>query len=452
MSRITRKPLILSFFFLCLTALAVAQPKDNSPFSQFGLGDFLETDLPSSHGMGGLSSVYHDFFEANLENPASLGFLQYTALQIGMFTKRSVYKRFDAKQTVWNGNLDHVSLNIPLINPLNEALERRETKFSWGTSVSLRPFTQVGYNIQINDSIPGIPNFGEIQRVFTGSGGLYNITWGNGIKYKNLSAGLNLGYIYGKQNFEQETEFLELETAYNDIFQSTIAYKGFNYRIGVLYEQPLDLKEAREKDDNPSKLLSIGAFAGGQTSLDTRSDEAKISILSIQNSVIDVDTALFTTDLEGEAIVPGAWGIGLMYRQAGKFRVGVDYQAAKWSNYSNPARLDEFSVMKDSYKLGAGVSWIPDANAITSYFKRVEYRAGFYTMTDPRVIDGEQVKATALTLGAGFPLILQRNIAWVQVGLDVGKRTGGNLSDNFIRGKVGLIFNDNGWFIKGKYN
>src|SRR5688572_17266452 len=105
MSRITRKSLILSFFFLCLTALAVAQPKDNSPFSQFGLGDFLETDLPTSHAMGGLGSVYHDFFEANLENPASLGFLQYTALQIGMFAKRSVYKRFDDKQTVWNGNL-----------------------------------------------------------------------------------------------------------------------------------------------------------------------------------------------------------------------------------------------------------------------------------------------------------------------------------------------------------
>ncbi|HUR31929.1 MAG TPA: hypothetical protein VMZ69_10900 [Saprospiraceae bacterium] len=449
MSRITCKPLILSFFFLCLTALAVAQPKDNSPFSQFGLGDFLETDLPSSHGMGGLSSVYHDFFEANLENPASLGFLQYTSLQIGMYAKRAVIKRFDDKQTVWSGNLDHISLNIPLINPLNEALERRETKFSWGTSVSLRPYTQVGYHIQINDSLP---NFGDVERVFTGSGGLFNLTWGNGIKYKNLSAGINLGYIYGKQNFEQQTEFPDIETAYSDIFQSTIAYKGFNYRVGVLYEQPLDLKEAREKEDNPTKLLSIGAFAGGQTTLDTKSDIAQIAILSIQNTIIDVDTSLFETDLEGESIMPGTWGIGLMYRQAGKFRVGIDYQGAEWSNYINPARPAAMSEMKDSYRVGAGVSWIPDANAITSYFKRVEYRAGFYTMTDPRVIDGEQVKASALTVGAGFPLILQRNIAWVQVGLDIGKRTGGNLSDNFIRGKVGLILNDNSWFIKGKYN
>ncbi|MEP6795254.1 MAG: hypothetical protein ABJB16_13070, partial [Saprospiraceae bacterium] len=75
------------------------------------------------------------------------------------------------------------------------------------------------------------------------------------------------------------------------------------------------------------------------------------------------------------------------------------------------------------------------------------------TMTDPRVIEGSQVKVSAFTIGAGLPLILQRNIAWIQLGIDVGKRTGGsNLSENFIRGNVGIILNDNSWFIKGKYN
>jgi hypothetical protein len=109
--------------------------------------------------------------------------------------------------------------------------------------------------------------------------------------------------------------------------------------------------------------------------------------------------------------------------------------------------------MKNTYRIGGGVAWIPDANSISSYFKRVEYRAGFYTMTDPRVIEGAQVKATAVTVGASFPLILQRNIAWFQMGLDIGKRTGGDrLSDSFVRGKVGFILNDNSWFIKGKYN
>ncbi|MEO5905820.1 MAG: hypothetical protein ABIQ11_03790, partial [Saprospiraceae bacterium] len=433
-----------SLLALISTTFIGAQPKDNSPFSQFGLGDFFETDMPSSHGMGGMSAVYHDFFEANLENPASLGFLQYTSLQLGMFAKRSTYTRINDKQNVWSGNLDHISLNFPFINPLNEALERRETEFAWGTSISLRPYSQVGYFVRISDAIDSI---GDVERSFTGSGGLYQITWGNGIKYKNFSGGLNLTYFYGKQKFNEDILFLDLENAYRDIFESTISYKGFNYRIGAIYEQPLDLKAARAKEDNPSKLLSIGAFVSGQSTLESRSDVTQIAYNNILN---DSDTAFISLDKEGEAVIPGTYGIGVMYRQTADFRVGIDYQATKWSGYSNSARP---SVFADSYRLGVGAAWIPDASSITSYFKRVEYRAGFYTLTDPRMIEGEQVKAAAVTLGAGFPLILQRNIAWLQVGLDVGRRTGGDrLSENFVRGKIGFIFNDNSWFIKGKYD
>ena len=444
MLKIPAKILILRLLLLVAPGIALAQPKDNSPFSQFGLGDFFQTDMPSSHSMGGLGSVYHDFFEANIENPASLGFLQYTSLQLGMFAKRSSLKRVDDKQTVWSGNLDHISLSIPLINPLNEALERRETKFSWGTGISLRPYSQVGYFIQIDDDVDSI---GQVLRTFTGTGGLYQITWSNGIKYKNFSAGVNLGYLYGKQIYDEETTFLDLENAYSDIFQTSVAYSGFQYRIGMLYEHPFDLEEARENDDNPSKLLSAGIFFGGKANLDTKSD---ITQLAINTLINDIDTARLELDIEGEAVLPGAWGAGIMYRHAGEFRIGVDYQAAKWDEYENSARS---STMMNAWKFGGGVAWIPDASSITSYFKRVEYRAGFSVMTDPRVIEGEQVKGTTFSVGAGLPLILQRNIAWIQLGIDVGKRTGGErLSDSFVRGKVGFILNDNSWFIRGKYN
>jgi hypothetical protein len=426
------------------TSLIRAQAKDNSPFSQFGLGDFFDTDLPSSHGMGGLSSVYHDFFEANLDNPASLGFLQYTSLQLGFFAKRGAVKRFNEKENIWSGNMDHLSLNIPIINPLNEALERRETEFSWGTSFSLRPYSQVGYFISINDSIPSI---GDVQRTFTGSGGLYQVTWGNGIKYKNLAVGINLGYFYGKETFDEETIFGDLGNAYRDIFESSNAYKGFQYRLGALYEHPFDLKKARLNNDNPSRLLSIGIFATGKASLDTKSDITKLAINTVIN---DVDTAVFIQDQAGSATIPGTWGVGLMYRHAGDFRFGLDYQGCAWSGYNNDARPFTF---KDTYRFAVGGAWIPDDNSITSYFKRVEYRAGFYTLTDPRVIEDSQVKESAVTFGASLPLILKRNVAWIQLGFDIGKRTGGpNLSDNFARGHLGIILNDNSWFIKGKYD
>ncbi|MBK9103621.1 MAG: hypothetical protein IPL92_03435 [Saprospiraceae bacterium] len=438
------KYLLISIIIVNVTGIALAQPKDNSPFSQFGLGDFVDSDMPSSHAMGGLGAIYHDFFEANLENPASLGFLQYTSLQLGFMVKRSNYTRIDEKQTIWNGNTNHFSLNIPLINPLNEALERRESKFSWATSFSLRPFSQVGYNVSIVDEVDSI---GTVQSNFRGYGGLYNITWGNGFKYKNLSAGINLNILRGQQVYESQTYFADLSNAFNDAFNSTISYKGFNYRIGAIYELPLDLKAARGEDDKPSKLLSAGFFVNGKTNFNTKSD---ISRLSINSLTSDVDTAVYVTDASGKGIIPGPWGFGVMYRHAGDFRVGVDYQASKWSIYENEARP---ATMKDASKFSFGGAWIPDANSITSYFKRVEYRAGFYTKNDPRVIEDSQVKEAAFTFGAAFPFIIQRNISWMQLGFDIGKRTGGDrLTDNFVRANIAFIFNDNAWFIKGKYD
>jgi hypothetical protein len=438
------KALSASALLILLTGAVVAQPKDNSPFSRFGIGDFLTSSMPSVHGMGGLSSVYHDFFEANLDNPASLGFLQYTSLQVGVYGRMSSLKRYDLSQSAWSGNLDHLSLNVPLINPLNEALERRETAFSWGTSISLRPYSQVGYHVRLSDEIDSI---GTVTSDFKGNGGIYQVSWGNGMKYKNLSLGIDLQYLYGRQVFDEQTQFPDLENSFNNIFQSEIAYKGFRYRAGLIYDLPLDLNKARQKNDKPSRFLSFGTFISSKSSFDTESNHLQIA----RNPVTaQRDTALYVTGEKADGILPGSWGVGLMYRHAGDFRIGVDYQAGQWSNYRNDARP---YTAKDSHRFAIGASWIPDAGSITSYFKRVEYRAGIYTLTDPREIEGSQVKESAVSLAATLPLISQRNIGWFQIGLDVGRRTGGeNLRDNFVRGKIGFIFNDNSWFIKRKYN
>ena len=342
MSRIIIKSLLISLLIAITPTLALSQAKDNSPFGQFGLGEFIANDMSSSHSMGGLGAIYHDFFEANLDNPASLGFLQYTSLQFGITSKRSTYKLNGTTENIWNGNANHVSLNIPIINPLNQALERKETDFAWAMSFSVRPYSQAGYNIIVEESLDSL---GDIQRNFTGSGGLYNLNWGNGFKYKNLAAGINLGYLRGQQSFGEQTYFLDLDNAYDDFFDSNSAYKGFQYRIGLMYEHPMDLKSAREDDDKPSRLLSAGFYYGGQTNFTTTSD---ISLLSVNALTGDVDTAFFAEDAIGEGIIPHTWGIGFLYHHAGDFRIGVNYDASPWSTYQNDVNP---ATMMDAWKL-----------------------------------------------------------------------------------------------------
>jgi hypothetical protein len=292
-----------------------------------------------------------------------------------------------------------------------------------------------------------VDSLGDIQRNFSGSGGLYNLNWGNGFKYKNLAGGINLGYLRGQQSYGEQTYFLDLNNAYDDFFDSNSSYKGFQYRLGMMYEHPMDLKAARDEDNKPSRLLSVGAYLSGQTNFTTSSD---VSLLSVNALTGDVDTAFLAENIEGNGILPKKWGIGFLYHHAGDFRVGINFDASPWSQYENDANP---ATLMDSWRLGFGGAWIPDAESITSYFKRVEYRAGFYSLKDPRVVDGTQVTANAFTFGASFPFVMQRSISWLQIGFDVGKRTGGpNLTDNFVRGNVSFIFNDNAWFIKGKYD
>ncbi len=444
MSGIITKYLFVSFLIASIPHLIFGQAKDNSPFGQFGIGEFIGNDMSSTHAMGGLSAVYHDFFEANLDNPASLGFLQYTSLQFGISAKRSSYKVNGSKETIWNGNANHFSLNVPIINPLNQALERRESDFSWAMSIGVRPYAQAGYNIQIEETVDSL---GDVQRDFSGTGGLYNLNWGNGFKYKNLAGGINLGYLRGQQAFAEQTYFLDLSNAYDNFFESNSSYKGFQYRFGLMYEHPMDLKAARLEDDNPSRLLSLGAYYAGQTNFSTNSD---LSLLSVNALTGDVDTAFYAEDAPGEGVLPVTWGIGAMYHHSGDFRAGINFETSPWSKYQSDVNT---ATMKDAWRLGFGGAWIPDAESITSYWKRVEYRAGFYTLKDPRVIDGHQVSASAFTFGASMPFILQRAISWLQISFDVGRRTAGSdLTDHFIRGNVSFVFNDNAWFIKGKYD
>ena len=35
---------------------------------------------------------------------------------------------------------------------------------------------------------------------YEGSGTLYNLSWGNGFKYKGIHVGFNIGYLFGKLN------------------------------------------------------------------------------------------------------------------------------------------------------------------------------------------------------------------------------------------------------------
>jgi hypothetical protein len=150
------------------------RPKDNSPLSRFGLGDLMSQPFAASSGFGGLSAAFQDPSHLNLENPASLAWLQMTAFELGMYGKYSELSASDERSGTWSGNLRYLGLGFPLRNSINDALERRRSSTSFGMSFSLQPYSLVGYDVSTTNEIDWA---GTTLNSLKGTGGTYLFSW-----------------------------------------------------------------------------------------------------------------------------------------------------------------------------------------------------------------------------------------------------------------------------------
>ena len=107
---------LLSAFFCALAVnllsaqTANIEPRSNSPYSRFGLGDIVNPLFAAQSGMGGLSAAYNDPFHLNMANPAALGHLMATDLETGFYAKFSSLSDSDTSANLWSGNLNYFAL------------------------------------------------------------------------------------------------------------------------------------------------------------------------------------------------------------------------------------------------------------------------------------------------------------------------------------------------------
>ena len=192
------KILLIGVLFVCGFSTMSAQnvPKDNSPYSRYGLGNIFSSDFEVVQSMGGISAAFNDPFHFNLTNPASLGTLTYTSFQVGAFAEYSRLTSNNNNFTLskYTGNLTHLALGFPLKNSLNKALSKKQSPFDFGMGLGLVPYSLVGYEIESSDIISSTQE--PVTNKYVGRGGLYQAFWSNALKYKKLSVGLHLGYLF----------------------------------------------------------------------------------------------------------------------------------------------------------------------------------------------------------------------------------------------------------------
>jgi hypothetical protein len=421
------------------------RPKENSPISRFGLGNLMSQPLAAPSGMGGLSAAFQDPSHLNLVNPASLAFLQMTAFEVGMYGKYSELKAAGQSTGVWSGNLRYMALGFPLKNSINQALERRQSPTSFGMSFSLQPYSLVGYDVASTDVVEWA---GATLNSLKGTGGTYQFSWGNAIRYKNFAGGLNINYLFGKITNNARVELTEVANDYFTEFLDEFSVSGFHWEAGI--QQTLHIKEQNDKGElvNSGKRFIFGATFGNKNNFNTNSSK----FYHRDNFNFGVqDTILYETEVKGKGTLPSQWRAGLMYEDFNKFRIGLEFQQALWSSYANDAKPETFS---DTWRFSLGAEYTPEALSYNKYARRIRYRAGFFYGSDPRSLDGNQITHTGLTLGLGFPIILPRQqISFINLALEGGKfGVKDELNETYVQMILGFTLNDNTWFFKRKYN
>jgi len=434
---------------LAIAGSMMGQQNDNSPFSRFGIGDISDNNFNHSRQMSGLGASYLDGYHINIVNPASYSFLNSTAFDIGLFAKRTWIEDSKTTTKIWSGNLDYISLAFPLTNPINEVYDGVRSNYKLGMAITLMPHSTVGYNISSLDSIAGI---GLFNRNYVGTGGTYKLLWGNSLRYKDFSFGVNAGYLFGKIQYERNAVYQASEFAYNTILSNDYNVSGFLWNAGVMYTKVLNAKALKDNRNLPSKRISLGLHANSATGFNTSSNINDRLLQQISTNVFNIDTINSVLDSAGRGRLPAEVGLGLTFYSGEKSAIGINYSTSFWSQYFNEASGDLKGELKNASKVSIGGYYRPNYKSFDNFFKRIYYRYGAYYNTDPRVVANEQIKTYGVTMGFGMPFVFQRKISHVNLGLNLGVR-GQNtpISEKFVKITLGVTFNDDEWFLKKKY-
>jgi hypothetical protein len=421
------------------------QPNENSLLSRYGIGNLNPQYFASNAGMGGMTAAFRDKFHYNPFNPASLPALRSTAYEVGLFAKNTNVKNSGGNSSGWSGNLNNLALGFPTYSVINEVLDRKPRVFRWGMGMSLMPYSTVGYNINTVTAAQNANDSSYLTNYFVGSGGTYRAMIGNGISYKGLSVGVNVGYVFGKiSSIRQSILGDKLAISYANYFDDNYSLKGLSWNAGLQYDITLDPKKSpTEKGDR--KHIVLGVYGNPSTNFSTKLNR---NYQRVYGTLADSITSF--TDKAGSGVLPSEYTAGIMYENGLLFKVGVEYKATKWSQYQNDAKPE---TLLDANQFSAGAEFILDKNKLKTEEEKIRFRVGFHTGSDPRSIGGEQVQNTTGTVGVCFPLRVGRGqqISYMNLGLEYGQLKTKIVSENYFRINLGFTLNDNTWFLKRKF-
>jgi len=418
----------------------------NSPYSFYGLGDLQSPGLADNLSQGHTGIAMRSLNNISLSNPASYTGLYFTCFDLGVHVVSSSLNDSNNTQTVSGTGISYLNLAFPATPWL---------AFSGG----LAPYSQVDYTV---DEVTQDEELGEVQKEYDGFGSLYRFYGGAAGKYKRLSAGFNLAYLFGNQTHllnvaypdqqEDISSFLDIQR--NERNQ----YGGLMLDFGVQYDWRI----------NESTNLVFGATYKPKVNIGYQSQQnwQRVVKNSLTSEVFNVDSVVVfdISELDSEITLPQELGFGFELKSQKGWSFSGDIKTAAWSKaVINRLEADQ---LQDRFSVSLGTSLSPNSNkegAINNFWRRVEYRFGMYYDSNYLKLNNTSLPAYGITLGFGIPLrgkveagLLDSGVPFSRLNLsfDLGQKGSTDnqlLQETYFKLTLGFSMNSK-WFVKRRYD
>ncbi len=461
---------IFLFIFLSVV-LQQAFAQERTPYSRYGLGFVADNNCAQSAQMGGLGAAFQSPETVNYLNPASYASLQFTTFDAGVSGNFNKLKTQTLKAKQNSFSLNYLSIFFPV------------NKY-WTTGASLLPFSTKDYSVSQSQAFD-TANIMKFE--YEGSGTLYNLSWGNGFKYKGISVGFNMGYLFGKLNNNTLSSPINPNGSYDQNAYTTWSFtnlkaSSFVYNIGAQYN--LDIKSKKDSNKTYNVVFGVAGSSPVKFSKTSYIDNGLYNFQSgyLVNRNTDAGISDFVKDyidprVSTQAIldtlsekyhqsanvkIPATFNIGIMAYQGIRWKVGVDFKLQTWKKYQGYEN-NAASNLNNSWRVAFGGEFLPNDKNFSKFFSRMKYRAGFNYSRTNITINNQPISEYGINFGLGIPLIvtttseeglLQKVYIYAfNVGVEAGSRgtVQQNLvRENFVRLKIGISLNDR-WFVKRRY-
>jgi len=429
--------------------------QENSPYSRYGLGDLTPNSNVFSRSMGGIaagigtSSQQIEIQSINFTNPASLASNYFTILDVGTEIDYRILKnKVPAKKfTSANTYVSYLQLAFPLTTP-----KMAKKKMAWAMSFGIKPVSKINYRIQKNERT-GIDS---LNTLYEGNGGANLAFIGTGLKIKNLSIGINAGYMFGSKDYSTKLTFINDSTYYYlSNSENKTTFNGLFLSGGLQYELDLD-KDLKTTEIH--RILRFGVYGNVQQNLKANTDIIRETIFYDPNgSYYQLDSVYEENDVKGKIKFPAKVGVGFIYHNL-NWMYGADFEYGNWASYRYYGQTDQ---VQNNWTIRAGAQYHPrkENTSASKYFRHVKYRAGFYYGTDYITDVNKKRPEYGFTIGTGMPLTtLKQRMNYggdvvLNTALEFGSRGNKqtNLRENLVRFSIGVSMNAR-WFQKPKYN